>query len=310
VSDDDPITADGDVPGDNNISQKNVDIINLGQGELASKDSAVVDFDTQTSAFDIINPKTQAVSADLVIELEALASGGTINIDLGKQLFDRWESAGGTLQGAEVVPGTSRVLVTASDLAVIIGIPLNPEERAMLAAIVSGPPTDVNWLYINIWERIDGEAEGGLVLRAPVNYDLTPSTKTASVAQIQPGGIVTYTLTLTNQGNLDHPTVFIEDRLPLSITMVVDSLTWTAGAGSYQAGTVIWSGPVVLTEQTEITYAGIVDETAIDGQLITNIATLQDGLNPAIDRDAVVEVKAKQDLDGNNLYLPLTLKGD
>jgi uncharacterized repeat protein (TIGR01451 family) len=307
-SDDDPITADGDVPGDNNISQKNVDIINLGGGTQTSMSYTELDFDSQDSVFEIINPQNQAVSADVIIELDSLAAGGTVSLDLGNDLFNRWESSSGTLQGAEIIAGTSSIRVTASDSAEIIGIPMNSEERATLTATVSGPPTDVNWLYINIWERIDGEAVGGLLLRAPVNYVLTSSAKTASAAEIQPGGIVTYTLTLTNQGNLDHPVVSIEDSLPLSLTFVTDSLTWTAGEGSYEAGTVMWSGPVNLTEQTVINYAGVVDTAALDGQLITNTVTLDDGLNPAIDRIAVVEVKTTPEQDGNNLYLPLTLK--
>jgi uncharacterized repeat protein (TIGR01451 family) len=310
VSDDDPITAEGDVPADNNISQKNVDIITLDEGSQTSMGSAELDFDSQDSMFEIVNPQNQAVFVDVIIELDALALGGTVLLDLGDDLFDGWESAGGTLQGAEVVPGTSSVLVTASDLTVIGGIPMNSEERAMLTATINGPPTDVNWLYINIWERIDGEAVGGIVLRSPINYDLTTSTKTASAAQVQPGGLVTYTLTLTNQGNLDHPAVSIEDRLPVSVTLVSDSLTWTAGEGDYEAGIVVWNGPVNLEEHTQITYTGIVDEAAIDDLMITNTVTLDDGYNPIIERVAVVEVKAAEEPDGSNLYLPLTLKGD
>ncbi|MCJ7556708.1 MAG: hypothetical protein MUP90_07315, partial [Gammaproteobacteria bacterium] len=207
---DDPVTFEGDVPGDNNIAHKNVDIIRLGDGvnnvsttgEIESPDG----YESADSVFTVSNPLSESVAADVVIELETLASGGALSLDMVPDLFNRWDAAGGVLQGAEVVTGSTRISVTSPISAAIIGLPLEPGESSSITATVKAPPTDANWLFINIWERIDGKAVGGLVLRAPENYDLAGSDKTASALEVIQGGVViTYTLTLNNHGNQDHP---------------------------------------------------------------------------------------------------------
>jgi uncharacterized repeat protein (TIGR01451 family) len=241
----------------------------------------------------------------VVIELGALASGGALSLDLGAQLFDRWETAGGELQGAEVIAGSTQVSVTSPVSATILGIPLEASESLPLTATITAPPTDENWLYIDIWERLAGETLGGLVLRSPLNYDLAGSTKAASVSKIAPNNVVTYTLTLSNAGNLDHPAVVITDTLPLSITYVSESLAWSAGQGTYADGTVSWTGPVSLTQPTTITYKAKVDVFTPTGHLITNTASIDDGLNPLLERWAVVEVITAPQI---NLYHPLVYK--
>jgi uncharacterized repeat protein (TIGR01451 family) len=302
-SPDDPLTIEGSIPGDNNIAHKNVAIIQLSAepdvlsaGELDSVDSL----------FALHNPQEQAVSVDLAIELDALAPDGTVSLHLGTALFERWQTAGAQLLGAEVVPGSASINVTSPVSATVIGLPLESTETLPLTATVTAPPTDVNWLYLEFWAHSADEVFGGLVLRAARNYDLTPSAKTAAVSEVLPGNLVTYTLTLSNTGNLDHHAVVVTDTLPLSLTYVAGSLAWSAGQGDFAAGTLSWTGPVSLTQPTTITYQAAVDLHASPGGIITNTAWLEDGLNHPLQRSAAVEALPIPVL---KLYHPLVYKG-
>jgi uncharacterized repeat protein (TIGR01451 family) len=309
-SEEDPVTLAGDVPGDNNIALKNVQIIQLEDDLLDVQSTAGLEsadvFQSAETVFLLNNPQAQALAADVVIELRSLAQGGSLSLDLGPELFDRWQAAGGKLVGAEVLTGTTRISVTSPVSATLIGIPLEAAESAPLTATLTAAPTDKHWLYIDIWERIAGEAAGGLVLRAPVNYELTDSAKRASVFEITQGGVVTYTLTLSNSGNLDHTAVTVTDSLPLSLTYLTDSLVWSAGKGTYADGKILWTGPVSLTRPTSITYKAKVNTIASAAGVITNTATVNDGINPIFELRAIVDVVAAPII---NLYHPLVYKG-
>jgi uncharacterized repeat protein (TIGR01451 family) len=291
---DDPVTSVGDVPGDNNIAQLNVDIIRLGAEDdpLSTADRLVSsdELGSDQTSFLVSNPLSESVAADVVIELDALATGGSLSLELVPDLFDRWQAAGGVLQGAEVTAGATGISVTSPISAAIIGLPLEPGEDSLITATVKAPPTDSNWLYIELWERIAGGAVGGLVLRAPVTYDLTGSAKTASALEVAQGAVVTYTITLTNQGNQDHPAVALLDALPPSLTYVSGSLAWSAGQGVVAQGTVSWTGPVSLTQLTTVTYQARVDALAAPGGVLTNTVAVNDGYNPTLLRQAVIEV--------------------
>ena len=308
-SEEDPVTFAGDVAGDNNLALKNVQIIQLEGDQqdvqlTAGFESASV-FQPAGSVFLLNNPQGQALTADVVIEIGALAQGGSLSLDLGSELFDRWQAAGGNLVGAEVLAGSTSIRVTSPVSATLLGIPLEAAESVPLTATLTAAPTDENWLYIDIWERIAGEAAGGLVLRAPVNYELADSTKHASVFEIIRGDVVTYTLTLSNSGNLDHTAVTVSDTLPLSLTYLTDSLVWSAGKGTYTDGTVSWTGPVSLTQPTMITYQARVNSLASPTELITNTAFVNDGINPILELQAAVDVLPSPVI---NLYQPLVYK--
>ena len=72
-----------------------------------------------------------------------------------------------------------------------------------------------------MWERMDGEAIGGLVLRAPVNYVLSGSTKKALVSEVSPRKpvleIAKEVRELTNEGEFilsgDPRVTVLADRL-------------------------------------------------------------------------------------------------
>ena len=82
----------------------------------------------------------------------------------------------------------------------------------------------------------------------------------------------------------------VMDTFPPWLAYVSDSLAWSAGDGTYADGTLSWIGPVSLTQLTTVTYKARVDAFASAGQSITNTASVNDGHNPIIVRQAAVEV--------------------
>ena len=305
---DDPIIAEGDAPGDNNIAQKNVDIVELVQGRLMSGADGTIVFGTESASFDVANLEEQPVAADVIVERADFAISGTLMLDLGPDLFERWMTAtGGTLDVAEVVTGTTSVQVTSPVSATILGLPLEAQERTPLTMTITGPTTDQTWLYVNVWERVNEQTIGGNILRAPVVYNLAETSKTASAEIVKPGDTVTFSVTLLNGGNRDISNVTLTDTLSLSLTYQTGSLDYPVGEGEFYLDRILWSGPLSLSQPLTITYAVTVNALASDGQLITNTVTVNDSLNPPTERSAVVEVEIHTDWF---VYLPLVIKSE
>jgi uncharacterized repeat protein (TIGR01451 family) len=304
VTADDPILAEGDVPGENNIAQKNVAVIELA-GVRVSSPGAGSAFDSAQVSFEVVNLESEAVSADLVLERGQLPVSGTLELDLGDDLYGRWMTAtGGALAGAELVPGKTAIQVTGEISGTVQGLPFEAEERTSVTATVSGPPTDQNWVYINIWERVDGVVLGGNIIRAPYLYATEATTKTASSSQVLPGEILTYTITLENHGNYDAASASLVDEIPDYLTYLTDTLTSSAGEAVFFFDRVLWNGPISLTQATQISYAVRVDGDAPASELITNAAVIEDGINPSFERSVTVEVISSMCM----IYLPLVVR--
>lgn len=89
----------------------------------------------------------------------------------------------------------------------------------------------------------------------------------------QPGGVVTYTLSLdTRGGALDLSDVQLTDVTPGLLTLLPQSLTTTGGSASVSDQGVIWTGTVSSTTPVVVTYSAVVSPQAV-GQVITNTAT-------------------------------------
>jgi len=159
---DDPITFDGWVPFDNNICQKNVQIIASG---------------SSSTGLNAGNRERGSGYGSLTINSSNFPSGASGTITFGNPaLFQRWQQAGGTVTGGQVVPGTNSIrfnLPTTMSAAqgsttevqvVIDRVPFEGEEVGLFTFDIispSGgePPT------IEIAQWVDGQAVGGNVLQ-------------------------------------------------------------------------------------------------------------------------------------------------
>jgi immune inhibitor A len=107
---------------------------------------------------------------------------------------------------------------------------------------------------------------------------LSNSRKDVSGTSAGYGGVLTYTITLINDGTLDT-TVTITDAIPLNTQYVLNSLAYTSGVGwdNGGAGPITWSGTVVAG--TSVTVSFEVTITLVSTGVISNCATVNDAVH-------------------------------
>jgi uncharacterized repeat protein (TIGR01451 family) len=104
-------------------------------------------------------------------------------------------------------------------------------------------------------------------------FDLTASTKTVEPAgSISAGEVLTYTVTLSNTGGVDAM-VTITDTLP-------DELILISG---FDGGGLTWSGVVTAGEAVPLTLVAQADPMLEADVVVSNVVTIDDGVNPAFD---------------------------
>jgi len=162
---DDRITFDGWVPFDNNICQRNVQII----GDGAS-----------TTGVKVGNRSRGAGYSSLLIKSNNIPTGGSAKVTFtDPAMFQRWQQAGGTVTGGQVISGTNSiqldVLPLASGASALDGLskveatidrlPFEGEETSQLKFEVT-VPTGKEAPMLQIAQIVDGETVGGNVLQA------------------------------------------------------------------------------------------------------------------------------------------------
>ena len=170
---DDTITFDGWVPFDNNICQRNVQIIESG---------------SSSTGVEVGNRNRGSFHGSLTINSKNFPSRGTGTLTFNDPgLFQRWQQAGGTVSGGQVMTGTHSVqfnlkqlrstgsagegAANQDDLAevevLIERIPFEGEEVSSMTFEVTGPAgSEAPTLEITEW--VDDQAVGGNVLRAEI----------------------------------------------------------------------------------------------------------------------------------------------
>jgi len=149
----DPIRVEGDVPGDNNIAQRNVHGVDLERPLLGSTGSGNVEAV-------LVGPSDPGPhDVDLVVNYPNRPPSLVIHIVLPLDLLARWRDAGGTLVGGEI--DGDRIRATGREETVIGGLPLEPGEEANVRLEVEGP-TGEPFVFGAIG-RVDGEDTGGNV---------------------------------------------------------------------------------------------------------------------------------------------------
>lgn len=126
------------------------------------------------------------------------------------------------------------------------------------------------------------------------------AVKTVTPDTAEPGEVVTYTLTLTN-ATPTPMTVRLTDTLPTEVDYL-GPLLYNNGAGSYASGVIIWTGDVLTTTPTLITWAVEIEPDVASGTTITNAAIVSDAYGLFQTDPALIM------LPQHCLYLPLVVR--
>jgi hypothetical protein len=167
---DDRITFDGWVPFDNNICQRNVQIISDG---------------TSTTGVKVGNRNRGSGYGSVTIKSNNVPTGATAKVTFtDPAMFQRWQQAGGTVTGGQVISGTNSIQLdvlpltsgaSASEASALDGLskveakldrlPFEGEETSQLKFEVT-VPTGKEAPTVEIAQWVDGEQVGGNVLQA------------------------------------------------------------------------------------------------------------------------------------------------
>ncbi len=148
VSNDDPIVNACDIPWDNNLSQRNVDIIPGGSGSGASAQAA------GGIVFEVTNIKDKPKPVSLVVDVSAVTDTNAVRLDLGSDLAARWASVDGLAKSSGVAwSGGSLVTITAATSGTIAGIPMAAGETQTVTLLVNAPSVETT--TVTIYEAID-----------------------------------------------------------------------------------------------------------------------------------------------------------
>ncbi|MFL7790658.1 MAG: Calx-beta domain-containing protein [Anaerolineae bacterium] len=125
---------------------------------------------------------------------------------------------------------------------------------------------------------------GGAVLGTPLTttvtiadddfFDLSGSYKTADTSFAEPGSLVTYTVVLSNSGNLTA-TAVLTDPIPSGVTILTSTLT---GGAVYdtQENRITYGGTVLAHASHEISFTVLVGGLS-SGTVVVNTAQIDDG---------------------------------
>jgi uncharacterized repeat protein (TIGR01451 family) len=139
------------------------------------------------------------------------------------------------------------------------------------------------------------------------NFDLALS-KALSPGQpqvVQPGAVVNYTITVTNQGAIAATAIVVSDRIPVG--MVLQDAAWTAAAGNTARRTI--AGPLAPGASTSVTIALRIVGVGL-GQFVNFAqitAATDDGGNPVRDIDSIPD-DGENDQDDNGsiiVFVPI-----
>jgi len=128
------------------------------------------------------------------------------------------------------------------------------------------------------------------------------AVKTATPDTVEPGDVVTYTLTLTNATDAAM-TVSLTDTLPTQVSYL-GPLTYNNGSGGYASGVITWTGTVLTSTPTFIIWPVQVASDVSGGTSIASIATVSDAYGLFQTDPALIMVSQSY----HYIYLPAVLK--
>jgi hypothetical protein len=107
VSADDPIVYECDIPWDNNLSQRNVEIIPGGEGINTQAAGSIV--------FEVTNIKAAPKPVDIIVDVSEVPDANVVRLDLGSELANRWAKVDGMAKSSGIA-WTSGSIITVGEL--------------------------------------------------------------------------------------------------------------------------------------------------------------------------------------------------
>ena len=157
--------------------------------------------------------------------------------------------------------------------------------NAAQTSLTTGWKTGLNTILVQIksfWtnEGFDAQVQSSVLCPAPA-YSVT---KTASAATVQPGGNLTYTVTVKNTGNVaytaanpatitDDLSGVLDDAVYNGDAAVAFSGGSTSAAPTVTGSTLSWAGALAVGETATITYSVKVDSPDAGDHQLTNAVT-------------------------------------
>ncbi|RME47998.1 MAG: hypothetical protein D6791_04460, partial [Chloroflexi bacterium] len=152
----DPIHVEGYPAFDNNICQKNVDLV-----ESTSTGSGV----------GIGNVGMGPVNGTISINSPTFPANGTGKVTFNDPgLFRRWQDNGGFVRGGQVLPDQNAVSFQGNGSGQVSldihRLPFQSEESSSLSVQFENPGTGPSRVSLNVQQSLDGQIVGGAVVRA------------------------------------------------------------------------------------------------------------------------------------------------
>jgi uncharacterized repeat protein (TIGR01451 family) len=117
------------------------------------------------------------------------------------------------------------------------------------------------------------------------------SSKTAARSSVLPGSQLTFTIAVQN-GGASAPGFTVTDTLPVSLTLVGNSLTATDGNYGYENGVITWTGAVSIGQVVSISFGTMVSQIVSMDTTIANSAVISGGAE-IVERRVAVRVDGR-----------------
>jgi len=153
----DPVTLPCDVPGDNNIEQRNIEILAAPVGVRAAGVQSI-----DNAVFQLANVFPRPADVDLNVTRDGFPLSGSMVLRLDTGLFDRWWGAtGGQVDGGAADRASRAITLTDPISATVVGLPFYASEKTTATLeLTSAQAADFT---LQITELIGGEPVGGSV---------------------------------------------------------------------------------------------------------------------------------------------------
>ncbi len=166
-------------------------------------------------------------------------------------------------------------------------------EEGQVAAVTYEPPSGkFRTLFLAFPFEALSEPDAAMVMKRALDWlsPLADSSLAPGRAIVSAGDRVSYTLTLRNPGRWSLPGVVVTNILPVSLSLVEESLT--AGTYDPEDRTVRWQGSLSPQAVYTLSYQAELPAHLPAGALVTNTVTVADGTGITLERAAVVRVNA------------------